>query len=55
MDKTTMTTSNNNTGYLELFIGSMYSGKSTRLVDIYKQCKFCNITVTVINHIIDKR
>jgi thymidine kinase len=33
----------------------MYSGKSTRLVDIYKQCKFCNITVTVINHIIDKR
>ena len=55
MDKTTMTTSNNNTGHLELFIGSMYSGKSTRLVDIYKQCKFCNITVTVINHIIDKR
>ena len=55
MDKTTMTTSNNATGYLELFIGSMYSGKSTRLVDIYKQCKFCNIPVTVINHIIDKR
>lgn len=55
MNKTTMTTSNNNTGYLELFIGSMYSGKSTRLVDIYKQCKFCNIPVTVINHIIDKR
>ena len=50
-----MTTSNNATGYLELFIGSMYSGKSTRLVDIYKQCKFCNIPVTVINHIIDKR
>jgi thymidine kinase len=55
MNKTTMTTSNNTTGYLELFIGSMYSGKSTRLVDIYKQCKFCNIPVTVINHIIDKR
>jgi thymidine kinase len=33
----------------------MYASKSTRLVDIYKQCKFCNITVTVINHIIDKR
>ena len=55
MDKTTMTTSNNATGYLELFIGSMYSGKSTRWVDIYTQCKFCNIPVTVINHIIDKR
>ena len=53
MNKTTMTTST--TGYLELFIGSMYSGKSTRLVDIYKQCKFCNIPVTVINHIIDNR
>lgn len=55
MNKTTMTTSNNTNGYLELFIGSMYSGKSTRLVEIYKQCKFCNIPVTVINHIIDKR
>lgn len=55
MNKPIMTTSNNNTGYLELFIGSMYSGKSTRLVDIYKQCKFCNIPVTVINHSIDNR
>ena len=49
-----MTTSNNN-GYLELFIGPMFSGKSTRLVDIYKQCKFCNIPITVINHTIDNR
>ena len=55
MDKTTMTTSNNTTGYLEIILGPMYASKSTRLVDIYKQCKFCNITVTVINHIIDKR
>ena len=55
MDKTTMTTSNNNTGYLEIILGPMYASKSTRLVEIYKQCKFCNIPVTVINHIIDKR
>ncbi len=56
MDKTTMTTSNNNnTGYLELFIGSMYSGKTSKLLDIYKQCKFCNIPVTIINHTIDNR
>ena len=55
MDKTTMTTSNNTTGYLEIILGPMYASKSTRLVDIYKQCKFCNIPVTVINHIIDKR
>jgi thymidine kinase len=42
-------------GYLEIILGSMYSGKSTRLVEIYKQCKFCNIPVAVINHSIDTR
>lgn len=41
--------------YLEIILGPMYSSKSTRLVEIYKQCKFCNISVTVINHIIDNR
>jgi len=55
MNKTTMTTSNNTTGYLEIILGSMYSSKSTRLVEIYKQCKFCNIPVSIINHTIDKR
>jgi len=53
MNKTTMTTSN--TGYLEIILGPMYSSKSTRLVEIYKQCKFCNIPVSIINHTIDKR
>ena len=42
-------------GYLELFLGCMYAGKTTRLVEIYKQCKFCNISVSVINHSIDDR
>lgn len=42
-------------GYLELIIGPMFSGKTSRLVEIYKQCKFCNIPVVVINHIIDNR
>ena len=41
--------------YLELIIGPMFSGKTSRLVDIYKQCKFCNIPVSVINHSIDER
>lgn len=41
--------------YLELIIGPMFSGKTSRLVDIYKQCKFCNIPVAVINHCIDDR
>jgi thymidine kinase len=31
----------------------MYAGKTSRLVEIYKQCKFCNISVSVINHSID--
>ena len=55
MDKDIMTTSSNSAGYLELFIGPMYASKTTRLVDIYKQCKFCNISVKVINHTIDNR
>ena len=46
---------NTNNAYLELIIGPMFSGKTSRLVDIYKQCKFCNIPVSVINHSIDTR
>ena len=48
-------TQSHTSGYLEIILGSMYSGKSTRLVEIYKKCKFCNISVTVINHTIDNR
>jgi thymidine kinase len=41
--------------YLELIIGPMYASKTSRLVEVYKQCKFCNISVAVINHVIDNR
>jgi thymidine kinase len=53
----TMSTSSseNNESYLELIIGPMFSGKTSRLIDIYKQCKFCNIPVVVINHSSDTR
>jgi thymidine kinase len=44
-----------NNAYLELIIGPMFSGKTSRLIDVYKQCKFCNIPVAVINHCIDDR
>lgn len=47
--------SHTETGYLELIIGPMYSGKTSRIVEIYKQCEFCNISVAVINHSIDNR
>jgi thymidine kinase len=33
----------------------MFSSKTSRLVEIYKQCQFCNISVVVINHNIDNR
>jgi thymidine kinase len=55
MNKDIMIDSNSSAGYLELIIGPMFSGKSSRLVEIYKQCNFCNIPVAVINHSIDKR
>ena len=50
-----MSDSNSSAGYLELILGPMFSGKTSRLVEIYKQCNFCNISVTVINHTIDNR
>ena len=55
MNKDTMTTSSTQSGYLELIIGPMFSGKTSRIVEIYNQCKFCNISVAVINHSIDNR
>jgi thymidine kinase len=42
-------------GYLELILGPMKSGKTSRLIQIYRQNLFCNISTVVINHIIDKR
>jgi len=55
MNKHTMATSNNNTGYLELILGPMFSSKTSTILEIYKKCKFCNISVSIINHSIDKR
>lgn len=48
-------TSHINSGYLEIILGGMYAGKTSRLVEIYKQCRFCNISVNVINHSDDNR
>ena len=41
--------------YLEIILGPMFSGKTSKILEIYKQCKFCNIEVCVINHYSDKR
>lgn len=42
-------------GYLELILGPMYSGKTSYLMNIYKQCTFCNTDVLVFNHASDNR
>jgi thymidine kinase len=47
--------SSNSSGFLELIIGPMYSGKTSSLLEIYKKCNFCNIQVVIINHNIDNR
>ena len=42
-------------GYLELFIGPMFSGKTSKLLEIYKQYSFCEVETLVINYAEDKR
>ena len=42
-------------GYLELAIGPMFSGKTTWLTNLHKQCTFCNMKVMVINFAGDTR
>jgi thymidine kinase len=50
-----MTYNGEKSGYLEIIIGPMFSSKTTTILGIYKQCVFCNISVSIINHSIDQR
>ena len=43
------------TGFLSIILGPMWSGKTSKLVDIYKQCTYCDITVLPINYAHDNR
>ena len=45
----------NISGYLELILGPMFSGKTSTLKKIYDQCIYCNIRVMVINYEADNR
>ena len=45
----------NETGYLELFIGPMWSGKTSELVRLYKQFSYCDMNILAINYEHDKR
>ncbi len=42
-------------GYLEIIKGPMFSGKTTRLLDIHKKYAFCDINTLVINYEKDNR
>lgn len=42
-------------GYLEIIKGPMFSGKTTRLLDIHKKYSFCDIKTLVINYANDNR
>jgi thymidine kinase len=42
-------------GYLEIILGPMFSGKTSKLIEIYKQYTFCDMDVLVINHSADTR
>lgn len=40
---------------LEVILGPMFSGKTSRLIEIYEKCILSNINVVVINHASDTR
>jgi thymidine kinase len=43
------------TGYLELILGCMFSGKTTKLLEIYNMYKICEVECCVVNYDKDKR
>ncbi len=45
----------NDYGYLELFLGPMFSGKTTQLIRIYESYTYIGKTVAVINYVGDTR
>lgn len=42
-------------GYLEVILGPMFSGKTSKLLETQKQYTFCEIPVIAINHVDDTR
>lgn len=42
-------------GYLGIVLGPMYSGKTSRLLSLYKQYKFCEMNIAVVNFAEDTR
>ena len=52
---TTTTTSSSSTSRFDLILGPMYSGKSTRLMQMTEKYTYANKKILFINHLIDNR
>jgi len=52
---TSATKERKKTGYLEIILGPMWSGKTSALLKIYRQYSFCKSRVCVINYKADDR
>lgn len=46
---------NSEVGYLGIYVGPMYSGKTSKLIQLYKQFNFCKINTITINYSEDIR
>jgi len=42
-------------GSLSMYVGPMYSGKTSKLLELYKQFTFCKVSTVVINYAEDTR
>jgi thymidine kinase len=52
---TTIKMQNTQSGYLELILGYMFSGKTTKLLEIYNMYRICDVDCCVVNYDKDKR
>ena len=55
MDNSHKMTSPAAVGYLSIILGPMWSGKTSKLVELYKQFDFCRVPVLAINYAHDTR
>lgn len=53
--KTMEVKNNRESGYLGIVLGPMYSGKTSRLLALYKKYKFCDMPIAVVNFDEDTR
>jgi len=50
-----MNDTNSEVGFLAIYLGPMYSGKTSKLQELYKQYSFCSVKTLVLNYAEDTR